>query len=135
MASSRAKPKGGSKKVVGTRTGSSRKTSRARSTSASKRSTAKNPRTGSSLESFLKEEGLYEDASAKAIKEVIAWQIAKTMTEQEISKSELARRMGTSASSINRLLDPQNESLTLSTLFRAATVLGAELRVELIPAS
>ena len=93
---------------------------------------SRNPREGSTLESFLKEEGVYEDASALAIKEVLAWQIARAMKHQKIAKAEMARRMGTSRSALARLLDPKNEAVTLSTLFRAASVLGAELRVELL---
>ncbi len=99
-----------------------------------KRSPSDNPRSGSTLESLLREEGLYEEASATAIKEVIAWQVQQAMEEQGISKAEMARRMKTSRSSLDRFLDPENDSVTLSTLFRAATVLGVELRVELIGA-
>jgi len=90
-----------------------------------------NSREGSTLESFLREQGLYEEASTRAIKEVLAWQISQAMKHRKISKAEMARRMGTSRSALARLLDPTNEAVTLSTLFRAASVLGAELRVEL----
>ncbi len=91
-----------------------------------------NPREGSTLESYLREQGLYEEASTRGIKEVLAWQVVQAMKDQKIAKAEMARRMGTSRSALARLLDPTNEAVTLSTLFRAANVLGAELRVELI---
>ena len=92
-----------------------------------------NPHRGSSVEDFLREEGLYEAASARAIKEVLAWQIEREMERQGISKAEMARLMRTSRSALDRLLDPENESVTLSTLFRAAAALGSDLGVELKP--
>ena len=98
--------------------------------SARRRSRA-NPHRGSSVEGFLREEGLYEEASARAIKEVLAWQIEQEMERQGIPKAELARRMGTSRSALDRLLDPENESVTLGTLLRAAAALGSELSVQL----
>ena len=91
-----------------------------------------NPRTGSSLDEFLREEGLYEELAAAAIKETIAWQIGQAMKESGITKSKMAEQMRTSRAQLDRLLDPENKSVTLSTLFRAATVLGVELRVELV---
>lgn len=114
-----------------------RKTGRKRSSPkrvgrARKKTAKKNPRAGSSLESLLRGEGLYEDATAKAIKGVIAWQVETEMREQGISKAGMAEAMGTSRSALDRLLDPENESVTLSTLFRAASVLGVELRVDLV---
>jgi len=93
---------------------------------------SRNPREGSTLESFLREAGLYEEASTRAIKEVLAWQIARAMADQKVAKAEMARRMGTSRSALARLLDPKNEAVTLGTLFRAASVLGAELRIQLL---
>ena len=65
-----------------------------------------NPHIGSSLDEFLKEEGLYEDATNYAVKRVLAWQVVKAMDEQGISKAEMARRMGTSRAHLNKLLDP-----------------------------
>ena len=97
---------------------------------ASRRS-GEHPHRGSSVEDFLREEGLYEAASARAIKEVLAWQIEREMERQGISKAEMARLMKTSRSALDRLLDPENESVTLSTLFRAAAALGSDLGVEL----
>ena len=90
-----------------------------------------NPRSGSTLDEWLREEGLYEDATAVAIKRRVVWQIAQAMKAQGLSKVQLARRMGTSRSALDRLLDPDNDSVTLRTLARVAAVLEAELRVTL----
>ena len=88
-------------------------------------------RIGSSFDDFLKEEGIYEEVSARAIKRVLARQLDALMVEQKITKAELARRMKTSRAQLDRLLDPQNESVTLATLTRAAHAVGRNLRVEL----
>jgi DNA-binding Xre family transcriptional regulator len=90
----------------------------------------KNRHIGSSFDDFLSEEGLLADAEAVAIKRVLAYQLAALMKDQRITKSELARRMRTSRSALDRLLDPQNASVTLQTLERAAQALGKRLRVE-----
>lgn len=90
-----------------------------------------NPHRGPSLASFLREEGIYEEAAARAIKEVLVFQIQAAMERLAITKADMARRMATSRAALDRLLDPQNQSVTLGTLFRAASALGADLRVEL----
>lgn len=90
----------------------------------------KNRHIGSNFDDFLAEDGLLADAEAVAIKRVLAIRIAGMMEEQRISKSEMARRMKTSRSALDRLLDPQNDSVTLQTLQRAAQALGKRLRVE-----
>jgi antitoxin HicB len=87
---------------------------------------------GSTLESFLKEEGRYEDSQATAIKRVIAFQLEKIMKEQDISKSEMARRMKTSRAYLDRLLDPENDKIQLNTLYKAAAAVGKKLHVELV---
>ena len=89
-------------------------------------------RIGSSFDDYLKEDGSYEEVTARAIKRVIARQLDALMRDQRISKSELARRMRTSRAQLDRLLDPDNESVTLATLSRAAHVVGRQLRVELV---
>lgn len=105
---------------------------RARARAASGRPTRKvNPRSGPSLERFLREEGIYEEAAARAVKEVLVLQIESSMARDGITKAEMARRMATSRAAVDRLLDPSSPSLTLATLFRAASALGAELRIEL----
>ena len=97
----------------------------------SRPSSSENPHTGSSLDELLREEGLFEQLTAAAIKETVSWQISQAMKERSITKSKMAEAMGTSRAQLDRLLDPRNESVTLSTLFRAAMVLGVHLRIEL----
>lgn len=86
---------------------------------------------GSSFDEFLQEEGLLEEATAAAVKRVIAFQLAEKMSEHSLSKSEMARRMATSRSALDRLLDPENVSVTLQTLQSAVQALGGRLNVEL----
>ena len=88
-------------------------------------------RIGGDFEEFLRDEGILEDAEAVAAKRVIAFQIAQEMERAHVSQSELARRMKTSRSAVERLLDPANPSVTLSTLERAAGAMGKRLRVQL----
>ena len=92
----------------------------------------KEGRIGSSFDDFLKGEGLYEETTARAIKRVIAWQLDALMQDQGLSKSNLAKRMKTSRTQLDRLLDPDNESVTLGTLARAAKAVGRHLRMELV---
>lgn len=89
-----------------------------------------NKRIGSRLDQFLVEEDLLVETEAVAIKRVIAWQIERLMMEEGLTKSEMARRMGTSRSALERLLDPSNPSVTLLTIERAAKALGKKVRVE-----
>ncbi len=91
-----------------------------------------NPHIGSSFDDFLKEEGLYEDATNYAVKRVLAWQLEKAMSEQSLTKTEMARRMGTSRAHLDRLLDPQNDKVQLDTVERAASVLGRRVRLVLV---
>ena len=86
---------------------------------------------GSDFDDFLRDEGTLEEADAVATKRVIAYQIAQEMEKANISQSELARRMNTSRSSVERLLDPANLSVTLVTLERAASAVGKRLKVQL----
>lgn len=88
---------------------------------------------GTRFDDFLEEEGLLAEAEAVAIKRVLAWQIEELMKQEELTKSEMARRMGTSRSALERLLDPSNPSVTLLTIERAARALGRKVRVELAP--
>jgi len=89
-------------------------------------------RIGSSIDDFLKQEGIYEEVTARAIKRVIAGQLDALMQDEGITKSELARRMKTSRTQLDRLLDPGNESVTLGTLTRAAQAVGRQLKMELV---
>lgn len=93
-----------------------------------------NPYIGSSVDDFLKEEGTLEEINLIAIKRVIAWQIKQAMEEKNLTKSEMAKQMKTSRSSLDRLLDPNNASVTLDTLERAARVIGKRVRLELVDA-
>lgn len=94
------------------------------------KSKKRNPHFGSNFDDFLAEEGILADVESVAIKRVLAFQIAQMIELQNISKSEMARRMNTSRSSLDRLLDPENDSVTLQTLERAAQALGKRLRIE-----
>jgi antitoxin HicB len=87
---------------------------------------------GSSFDSWLREEGIYEQATSNAIKRVLARQVADAMKERQLSKAEMAKRMRTSRAALDRLLDPDNDAVTLSTLQKAAAVVGREIRLELI---
>ena len=87
---------------------------------------------GSNFDDFLQEEGLLADAEAVAVKRVIAFQVAKLMDEQNLTKSEMSRRMNTSRAALERILDPSNESVTLQTLDRAAKALGRRLQIGLV---
>lgn len=86
----------------------------------------------STLDDFLTEEGKREEFQALAIKEVLAWQIGEAMKVRRLSRKALAERMHTSRSQIARLLDPKDGNVTLSTLERAAAVVGRKLRLELV---
>lgn len=86
---------------------------------------------GRDFDDFLRDEGILDDAEAVAAKRVIAFQIAREMESAQISQAELARRMKTSRSAVERLLDPTNPSVTLQTLERAASAVGKRLRIQL----
>ena len=86
---------------------------------------------GSSFEDFLKDEGIHEEATAHAIKRVLAWQIEQAMTEQGITKSAMAKRMKTSRAQLDRLLDPENDKVQLDTVQRAAAAVGRTLHLGL----
>ena len=92
----------------------------------------KKRRVGSSFDDFLKKDGSYEDVTARAIKRVISRQLGALMNEENLTKSALAKRMRTSRAQLDRLLDPDNESVTLGTLTRAAQAVGRQLKLELV---
>ena len=87
---------------------------------------------GSSFDSWLREENLYEEVSANAIKRVVARQVEAAMHQKGLTKAEMARRMHTSRAALDRLLDPENAAITLATLPKAAAVVGREIRLELV---
>lgn len=92
----------------------------------------KTPRIGSSLHDFLEEDGILEDARHVATKRVISYQILEAMEKLGLSKSKLAEEMGTSRSALDRLLDPDNDSVTLDTLKRAAQATGQRLELRFV---
>lgn len=94
----------------------------------------KNPHRGASFESFLEEEGRLEKSTEKAIKAVLAWQLARQMKAQKLTKAVMAKRLKTSRSQLDRLLDPKNDRVTLSTLSKAARAVGKRVRIDLVDA-
>lgn len=86
---------------------------------------------GSGIDDFLKEEGIFEETQAQAIKEVVAWQLAKAMKKKKISKARMATLLKTSRTQVDRLLDPKMD-ITLSSLQRAAAMVGRRVTVELV---
>ena len=91
----------------------------------------RNRHMGSSLDDFLKEDGTFEELQVQAIKEVVAWQLEAAMKERKVSKAGLAKMLRTSRTQVNRLLDPESD-ITLSSLQRAAKLVGREVRLELV---
>ena len=92
----------------------------------------KKGRIGSSFEDYLKEQGTFDETAAIAVKRVLAWQLERAMTTQQISKNQMAKAMKTSRSQLDRILDPDNDNIQLATLINAARVLGRELHIELV---
>ena len=91
-----------------------------------------NPYIGSSVDDLLEEDGALAEINSIALKRVIAWQIQQAMVEKNLTKTAMAKEMKTSRSSLERLLDPNNPSVTLDTLERAATVIGKRVHFELM---
>ncbi len=90
-----------------------------------------NQHIGSDFDDFLEEEDMLAEVEATALKRVLAYQLRQLMQQQQLTETEMAKRMRTSRASLNRLLDPSNPSVTLQTLERAARALGRRLRIEL----
>jgi predicted XRE-type DNA-binding protein len=86
---------------------------------------------GSSIDDFLKDEGIFEEAQAQAVKEVIAWQLTEAMKKKNISKNKMAALLNTSRTQVDRILDPKND-ITLGSLQRAAAMVGRRVRIELV---
>ena len=85
----------------------------------------------SSIDDFLREEGIFEEAQAQAVKEVVAWQLDEAMRKRKISKSKMASLLKTSRTQVDRLLNPKND-ITLSSLQRAAAMVGRRVMIELV---
>jgi antitoxin HicB len=86
---------------------------------------------GSSIDDFLNEENIFEESQAQAIKEVVAWQLAKAMKKRKLSKARMAVLLKTSRSQVDRILDPKRD-ITLSSLQRAAALVGRRVAIELV---
>ena len=106
-----------------------------RAKSTAKKVAPKRAKIGSSFDDFLREDGVYEETQAIAIKRILAWRLAEEMDKQKITKTEMARRMKTSRSQLDRLLDPDNADVKLDTLTRAARAVDCELRLVLAAAA
>jgi antitoxin HicB len=91
----------------------------------------KSKHVGSSFEDFLKEEGTFDETEVLAVKRVLTWQIMEIMRKLSITKMELAKRMHTSRTQVDRLLDPDNDKILLETVQRAATAVGKRMSVTL----
>lgn len=91
-----------------------------------------NKHRGSSLDDFLAAEGVLEEFQARAIKEVVAWQLAEAMKQRKLSKNQLAKEMHTSRTQIDRLLDPESGNVKIETLQRAAAIVGRRVQIELV---
>lgn len=91
----------------------------------------KNRHLGSSLDDFLKNEGIFDEAQAQAIKELVAWQLAEAMKAHSMTKARMAVLLKTSRSQVDRLLDAKSD-VTLSSLQRAAALVGRKVQIELV---
>jgi DNA-binding Xre family transcriptional regulator len=91
-----------------------------------------NRHVGSGIDDLLREDGVLEEFQARAIKEVIAWQLREAMKERKLSKRKLASLMRTSRAQIDRILDPTNGNVTLETLQRAAALVGRKVQLDLV---
>ena len=87
---------------------------------------------GSSFDDFLEEENILAESDSIAIKRVIAFEVEKSMQEKHITKTEMAKRMGTSRSSLTRLLDPLNNSITLATIETALAAIGKRVQIQIV---
>jgi len=90
-----------------------------------------NKHMGSGIDDFMKEEGIFEESQAQAVKEVVAWQLAEAMKTKKISKHKMAQLLHTSRSQVDRLLDAKND-ITLGTLQKAAAIVGRRVTIELV---
>lgn len=97
----------------------------------SKKQKTQTKHAGSRLDDFLKEEGIFEEAQAQAIKEVVAWQLDEAMKRRKISKNKMAMLLKTSRTQVDRLLNPKSD-ITLGSLQRAAAIVGRRVSVELV---
>src|SRR5579864_7185756 len=100
-------------------------------TKKSKRHEARKSHMGSSIDDFMKAEGIFEEAQAQAVKEIVAWQLDEAMKAQKISKNKMATLLKTSRTQVDRILNPKSD-ITLSSLQRAAAMVGRRVTIELV---
>ena len=93
-----------------------------------------NPHIGSDFDEFLREEGVYDEAQAIAVKRVLAFQLERNMQKAQLSKTAMAKRMGTTRAQLDRLLNPDNPATTLQTLVKAAGAVGKRVRISFVNA-
>lgn len=91
-----------------------------------------NPHSGSSFDDFLRDEGIFDEVTAKALKRAISEQLRESMAEQHLTKVEMAHRMATSRTQVDRLLDPSNLRIQFDSLVRAATAVGKRVEIRLV---
>ena len=95
---------------------------------------ANNPHVGSDFDDFLREEGLYDETQAVAVKRVLAYQLERSMLKAQLTKTAMAKRMGTTRAQLDRLLNPDNPATTLQTHVRAAGAVGKRVKISLVDA-
>jgi antitoxin HicB len=93
---------------------------------------ASNPHLGSDFDDYLREEGHYDEAQAVAVKRVLAYELERSMLKAQLTKTAMAKRMGTTRAQLDRLLNPDNPATTLQTLVRAAGAVGKRVKISLI---
>lgn len=93
-----------------------------------------NPHIGSSFDSFLKEEGIFDATQAVAVKRVLAFELERSMQKAQLTKTDMAKRMGTTRAQLDRLLNPDNPATTLQTLVKAAGAVGKRVKISLVKA-
>ena len=91
-----------------------------------------NPHIGSDFDDFLREEGVYDQAEAVAVKRVLAYQLERNMQKAQLTKTDMAKRMGTTRAQLDRLLNPENPATTLQTLVKAAGAVGKRVKISLV---
>jgi antitoxin HicB len=94
----------------------------------------RNPHIGSDFDEFLREEGFLDEVQAVAVKRVVAYQLERAMKAEQLTKTEMAKRMGTTRAQLDRLLAPDNPSATLASLVKAANAVGKRLKISLVNA-
>lgn len=102
------------------------------STNPIRRAPDANSHIGSDFDDFLREEGLYEEAQAIAVKRVLAFELERSMRKASLTKTAMARRMGATRAQLDRLLNPENPATTLQTVVKAATALGKRVKISLV---